>query len=238
MTFNAGRSKNPKPIKLNGIELEEVKSFKLVGVHMDPGPTWKSHLNAVMKKIGLFLHILARSKKSLPTKLKLLFYNSLLKSHIEYCLCIWGNSKSVKKLQTKQNHILRIIANKRKISHISSEYPKYGILKVADLYELSILKQAKKMFNHKKFLHRFFQEKERTRITRSFFNTELEQKLPPLRKHQSQINYMLPKLWNQKFANYRDISMNMATKNFKKDRLSTYQTEDCRKRNCFICNNT
>ena len=189
-----------------------------------------------MKKIGLYLHILARSKKSLPHKLKLLFYNALLKSHIEYCICIWGNSKSVKKLQTKQNHILRIIANKRRISHISSEYPKYGILKVIDLYELSILKQAKKMFNNKKFLLKFFKERERTRMTRSYFNTELELKLPPLKKHQSQINYMLPMLWNQKFASYRDISIEMAIRNFKKDRISTYKAEKCNKANCFICN--
>ena len=114
-------------------------------------------------------------------------------------------------------------------------YPKYGILKIKDLYELSILKQTKKMFNHKKFMKRFFQEKQRTRITRSYFNTELEEKLPPLKKHKSQICFQLPSLWNHKFAEYRDISIGMAIRKFKNDRISTYKSEICKNKNCFIC---
>ena len=158
-----------------------------------------------------------------------------MRPHIEYCLCIWGKSKSGNKIQKLQDKILRYIANKRKISHIAAEYPRFNILRFYDMYELSILKQVKKMFNHKQFLKRIFQEKPRTRMTRAYFNTELMIKKPPLAKYHIQITYMLPYLWNNKFARYRDISIKMATKLFISDRISAYTTEVCRVRNCYVC---
>ena len=121
------------PIKVNSVELEETSSFKLVGTFLDPDLNFNSHVNYVRQKMGLFMHLLARTKKTLPTKLKWLFMNSLLLPHIDYNLEIYGNSRSINKIQTLLNKILRLVLNKRKISHINFEYKRKGVLKVSDI---------------------------------------------------------------------------------------------------------
>ena len=73
MTYNKKRG-ILEPIVLDLVELEEVASFKLVGTFLDPNLNYKSHVKHVIKKLGLFTHLFARTKKNLPLKLKMLFF--------------------------------------------------------------------------------------------------------------------------------------------------------------------
>ena len=236
MTFNKPRSQNLSPIKIDNVDLEETSSFKLVGVFLDPDLNFNSHVNYVCKKMGLFMHLLARSKQILPMKLKWLFMKSLLLPHIDYCLEIWGNSRSTKKLQTMLNKILRLVLCKRKISHINHEYKKRGILKVEDMYKSAILKQCIKRFTNKTHMKNIFPLKEHTRTTRNNFDLELELRKPKRDKYDRQYVYQLPKLWNTELNKYSHLKLKKAVHEFKWDKINSYKDDPCTVRNCFICN--
>ena len=182
------------------------------------------------------MHLLARSKQILPMKLKWLFMKSLLLPHIDYCLEIWGNSRSTKKLQTMLNKILRLVLCKRKISHINHEYKKRGVLKVEDMYKSAILKQCIKRFTNKTHMKNIFPLKEHTRTTRNNFDLELELRKPKRDKYDRQYVYQLPKLWNTELNKYSHLKLKKAVHEFKWDKINSYKDDPCTVRNCFICN--
>ena len=182
------------------------------------------------------MHLLARTKKTLPTKLKWLFMKSLLLPHIDYNLEIYGNSRSINKIQTLLNKILRLVLNKRKISHINFEYKRKGVLKVSDIQKSAILKQCIKRFTCKPHLQNIFPLKDHNRRNRNTFDLELELRKPKRDKYDRQYIYQLPRLWNTELKKYSHLKLKKAVSEFKKDTLNTYKDEPCLVQNCFICN--
>ena len=182
------------------------------------------------------MHLLARSKQILPMKLKWLFMKSLLLPHIDYCLEIWGNSRSAKKIQVLLNKTLRLVLNKRKISHINHEYKRRGILKMEDMYKSAVLKQCIKRFTSKPHLKSLFPLKEQTRTSRNTFELELELKRPKRDKYDRQYIFDLPRLWNSELKKYSHLKLKKAVSEFKWDKINSYKDDQCTVRNCFICN--
>ena len=114
MVFGPNGNSNPLPfpLKIQGTNIERIgnrfstKFFKLVGVKLDDQLNWSEHSNYVSGKVAKANYGLARAKKILPTDLKLMVYNSLIKCHLDYCLSIWGdccssNKRGLLKLQKK-----------------------------------------------------------------------------------------------------------------------------------------
>ena len=59
-------------------------SFKFVGVHIDEFLQWKDHFNYVKSKLISSTFALSKVKSVLPEKTKLIIYNSLFRSHLEF----------------------------------------------------------------------------------------------------------------------------------------------------------
>ena len=75
-------------IQLNGIKLEQVNSFKLVGVNINKDLTWDEHATAVISKMKKAIYPLYKLKYTLNETNKLMVYNTLIISHLTYCLPI------------------------------------------------------------------------------------------------------------------------------------------------------
>ena len=99
MLFGPNNYSNPfyYPLKIEGINIERIgcrfpiKSLKLEGILLDDKLNWAQHAGYVRGKISRDNYALARAKRILPTKIKLIIYNSLFKCHLDYCQPIWGN---------------------------------------------------------------------------------------------------------------------------------------------------
>jgi hypothetical protein len=63
-------------------EADNEKSFKLVGINLDEGLTWKHHIRKVKVKIARAISLLKRSKHYLP--MQYLLYKSLVVCHLVY----------------------------------------------------------------------------------------------------------------------------------------------------------
>ena len=69
-------------LKIDDVYIERVDEFNFLGLTLDTNLNWRKHT----EKISL----LNRVKYVLPLDIKVLLYNTLILSHINYCIMIWG----------------------------------------------------------------------------------------------------------------------------------------------------
>ena len=93
-------------ITFNNIDLKTSTNEKILGVHVDQNFVWNNHFQHVSQKISSHLWLLSQIQTYLTVQHRSLFYNAYIKSHIEYCYVVWGNSCSfnaykIEKLQRR-----------------------------------------------------------------------------------------------------------------------------------------
>ena len=82
--------KSEKLIKLiYGTKLEVVPSVKLLGLEMDSGLSFNSHVEKLCTKLSQQIGILKKIRSFLPMRQRLLFYNSMIRSVLHYVSSIW-----------------------------------------------------------------------------------------------------------------------------------------------------
>ena len=79
-------------INVNGNELDDVDTEKLLGVHIDPQLHFNKHVDYVCKNVTSKIALLKRIKRHLPLPYRKLYYNAYILPCIDYCLTIWGNT--------------------------------------------------------------------------------------------------------------------------------------------------
>lgn len=98
----------------NSSSIEEVKTFKYLGLHLDVTLNWSEHIKNVERKVSSLCGILRRVSYFVPRSTLLKFYYAHVHSALNYLIIAWGRAyKSyLKKLQTLQNRCLKIIFKK------------------------------------------------------------------------------------------------------------------------------
>ena len=129
MLFDSA-SPNLYKLQIGETTLEEVQKFKLVGVVINNSLSWIDHYDHILTKIRPCLRALYLVRNSLDTDCKLLIYNSLIISHLNYCLPIWSNltSKQTTAIQVIMNKALRSIFNIKKRDSCSLIYKQNKLL--------------------------------------------------------------------------------------------------------------
>jgi hypothetical protein len=102
------RTEEDLQIVIGQQKLEEVKEVKFLGVILDNQLKFDSHASKVINKVRSGLTALNYTKHLLNYKAKLLIYNSIIKSHVEYCSLVW-----LYKISKKQQKILTILQKKQ-----------------------------------------------------------------------------------------------------------------------------
>ena len=126
--------------------INRTEETKFLGVFFTQDLTWKNHINKVINKIKPGIAKLYKLKNSLPTQALLQIYFSLIHSHLNYAILIWGNSHHtlMTKLLRLQKKAIRIIAHKPPRSSCRPLFQKFKILTVTSLYILESSCHAKK----------------------------------------------------------------------------------------------
>ena len=96
-------------ITLNELNLQQVSQQKVIGVVVDENLKWREHVNGVYKKISQTLALFRRIKQFLPQWSRILFYNSYIMPHLDYCVTVWGDCSDVARLEKLQKQAARII---------------------------------------------------------------------------------------------------------------------------------
>ena len=74
------------------IIIQEQTEVKFLGVWIDSKLKFQTQYDNVISKMRSGLRALYFVKHTLPTKTKLLIFNSLIRSHYEYCHQIWSTN--------------------------------------------------------------------------------------------------------------------------------------------------
>lgn len=98
---------------VDGNIVNEVNEVKYLGVTLQSNLSWDSHICNVKSKIAPAIGILYKMKYVLDTKTKLMLYQALIQSHVNYLAIIYGykNTNTLKTLQCMQNKALKTIYN-------------------------------------------------------------------------------------------------------------------------------
>ncbi len=98
---------------------------------------WKTHIKKVTNSISKTIGILNRRKHFLPLNIKTL-YNSLVLSHITYCLLVWGYE--IDRIKKHQKKAIRIITVSKYNAHTEPIFKDLKILQIEYILKVHQLK--------------------------------------------------------------------------------------------------
>ena len=106
---------------MNGNKLENVSTYKYLGVLIDANLKWKEQINNVCRKVCSALGIMRRIKPFVPQSSLITIYNTMILSHFDYGMVIWSNcgETNLSRLQKLQNAAMRIILGMPFRTHIN-----------------------------------------------------------------------------------------------------------------------
>jgi len=123
-------------ITYDGVNVQYVNEFKLLGVWFESSMRWNKHVRMVCRTLALKIGIINRARSVLPTKVKVELYYSLIYSVLNYCFLVWGTTtaSNLMRLFLLQKRMIRIIDNAPYYSHTGELFLKYRIKSVNNLY--------------------------------------------------------------------------------------------------------
>ena len=96
---------NPLQLIMNNTEISRVINFDFLGLTLNENLNWKPHIDKISNKISRSIGILNRLKHFLPIQSKLLIYSSLILSHLNFCIIVWGyKCERIVKLQKSRSY--------------------------------------------------------------------------------------------------------------------------------------
>ena len=101
-------------LTIDGIMVEQVHEMKYLGVIIDEKLNFKAYAAYVRKKMASKIDMLRRLRKKFDIDTALMFYNSLIAPHVDYCSsCLFLVPRAeLLMIQRMQNRALRIILRK------------------------------------------------------------------------------------------------------------------------------
>ncbi|KAI8494440.1 hypothetical protein Bbelb_276660 [Branchiostoma belcheri] len=98
-------------LTLAGTKLEQVHTFKYLGVVIDSMLNWHDHCEHIHKKLAQIIGIIKCLKPYLSTQALLTLYTTLFLPHVQYCSTVWdqggkGDLEKIQKLQTRAGRVI------------------------------------------------------------------------------------------------------------------------------------
>merc|ERR1712208_110445 len=131
---------------INNTKIDQVKEFDFLGMVIDECMTWNSHINKIAGKISRVNGVLSRLKRFVPSCILKMIYNALIQPHLNYGILLWGTNTT--RIQKLQKWSVRSITLSKYNAHTNSLFIKLKLLKIEDIYSLSLLKFYHKYKNN------------------------------------------------------------------------------------------
>ena len=134
-------------ITIGNYTIHEVEQIKYLGVIMDRKLNWNHHGEYLLTKLSRAAGAIYKVRNYLPMKARLLIYNALVGSYLQYGIAAWSccSETMLNRLQKMQDKILRYITFSPNGTNLDSYYQSFKILKIKQL----------QFFETAKFMHLF-----------------------------------------------------------------------------------
>ena len=154
-------------LQLNDVNIQQVSSYKYLGMTLDKNLNYFLHLNQLIRKVSHKMYQLKRVHSFLTEKSSLMIYKSFILPHLEYGNILYqnSNSKLLGKMQRLQNQCLKICLNLDKRHSDTNDVHKRSKLNLLkDRREIQLLKIMYLSSKKSKYLEIFNDDRLRTRI--------------------------------------------------------------------------
>ena len=212
-----------------GYGLQE-ESVKLLGVKIDENLDWKEHIKEVSKKISKGNYLLWRHKKKLNPLTRKLIYESFIRSHLLYCITVWGGAK---KLALKPVNSLLSRAWKKMGNYRQHTFNRLKTLKLLTLEDELAVQESKLIWKW-----------ENSKTPPGLQNILIE-KVDRLRGRRfAKYRHANPGSINYRLASRADKHISKISQSTSKRSVTTHSRNElfntkynfsCTARNCYIC---
>ncbi len=129
-------------IRIDDHVIDQVKEAEFLGVTIDSGMTWKTHVNNIKVKLSKITGILYKTRYSFNIETLKQIYHALAYPHMIYCSTIWGgtNKTNLDALFLAQKKLVRIITYQSYNAHTSPIFKELGLLKLNDILFIHTVK--------------------------------------------------------------------------------------------------
>lgn len=143
---------NEFSIRIGDTNVTESTSIKYLGVHLQSNLSWNMHIQHVKSKVAPALGFLFKFKNKFNIDTKLLIYNGLIHSYLNYMPLVYGHRKTtvMKSLQRTQNKALKIVYNLPILFSTQSLYKNVAksILPISGLYKMQLIMYVYKIIHN------------------------------------------------------------------------------------------
>lgn len=142
---------------IEGVMLENVMSYKYLGVHITANLSWEKHIEYISNNANRMLGYLRRNFYMAPSSLKLLLYKTLVRSKLEYASSVWdpGLDYLSNTLESVQNRSARfILSDYHRTASVSSMKLSLNLPLLSVRRKLSRLSLFHKMYFYNPNLNR------------------------------------------------------------------------------------
>lgn len=139
----------PLSVTINHNAIIKVSETTILGVIIDQHLSFKSHIAKVKSKLASSLYIFTDIRHLIPTHIAWSIYHSLFKSHLTYCLLVWGNTHPtyLQPLNVLHNKFLRILLFLPKRTSTLLLYQQAACLPIHCLYKYLVATVIYKFLN-------------------------------------------------------------------------------------------
>lgn len=152
MIFAAKNKPIPEhlPLTINNDVIKRSNYEKYLGLWVDDKLTWKNHIDHVKTKVASVLGAIHKAAGCIPKKIRYIIYNSLVKSHLEYLIEIWGSAAktNLNPLQRTQNMLIKTLFHYKYSTPTKTLYEKSKLLNLTQLYTYSTCVLIKNITSH------------------------------------------------------------------------------------------
>ena len=141
MLFSFKHNASNLKIKINNVEIEQKNVTKFLGVQIDDKLNWKAHISHLCNKVSKAIAILRKVRSIFPLNVLKMIYMSLIYSHLNYCILIWGSAEDgiIEPLFKLQKKAVRIINKSNYLDHTAPIFKSLKLLTVFKVYKLNCI---------------------------------------------------------------------------------------------------
>ena len=131
---------------IDSTTIDKVAEFNFLGINLNEQFNW-SHNDKISNRFSRTLVVLNTLKRLLALNIKIILYNTVILSHLNYGVTAWGYKHDrIKKLQKK---LVRIISVSKYSAHTEPLYKSFKLLKIEHILKLQELKLYYKFAHNK-----------------------------------------------------------------------------------------
>lgn len=140
---------NHSKLTINGEAIHKTTNEKYLGLCLDSGLTWKTHIQHIMPKLSSLTGALRKCVSCLPREVRYTIYNSLVKPHLDYLIEVWGSAAPTNlcDLQITQNKLIKVLFSYDYLTPTEKIYKETKILNIKQLYIYNTCILIRKILN-------------------------------------------------------------------------------------------